>query len=69
MSLDELIGPDHVCRVIAAFVATLDLAGLGGIKACIKACIKARIKARIKGAGRPPYDPADLLALHLRMAT
>jgi len=53
VSLDELIGPDHVCRVIAAFVATLDLAHLGFTK------------ARLKTTGRPPYDPADLLALYL----
>lgn len=53
VSLDELIGPDHVCRVIAAFVSTLDLVGLGFTK------------ARAKATGRPPYDPADLLALYL----
>ncbi|HET8870695.1 MAG TPA: IS1182 family transposase [Aquabacterium sp.] len=53
VSLDELIGPDHVCRVITAFVTTLDLAGLGFTK------------ARTKATGRPPYDPADLLALYL----
>ncbi len=53
VSLDELIGPDHVCRVIAAFVATLDLADLGFTK------------ARAKATGRPPYDPRDLLALYL----
>ena len=53
VSLDDLIGADHVCRVIAAFVAMLDLAALGFTK------------ARIKATGRPPYDPADLLALYL----
>lgn len=53
VSLDELIGPDHVCRVIAAFIGTLDLAALGFTK------------ARAKATGRPPYDPADLLALYL----
>ncbi|MCX2865855.1 transposase, partial [Paucibacter sp. PLA-PC-4] len=53
VSLDELIGPEHVCRVIAAFVARLDLAALGFAR------------ARTKATGRPPYDPADLLMLYL----
>jgi transposase len=53
VSLDELIGPDHVCRVIAAFVQRLDLAALGFAR------------ARPKATGRPPYDPADLLMLYL----
>lgn len=53
VSLDELIGRDHVCRVIAAFVASLSLDELGFAR------------ARTKATGRPPYDPADLLALYL----
>lgn len=53
VSLDELIGAEHVCRVIAAFVQRLDLAALGFAR------------ARTKGTGRPPYDPADLLMLYL----
>ena len=53
VSLDELIGPEHVCRVIAAFVARLDLKALGFSR------------ARSKPTGRPPYDPADLLMLFL----
>lgn len=53
VSLDDLIGADHACRVIAAFVAMLDLTALGFTK------------ARVKATGRPPYDPADLLALYL----
>jgi len=53
VSLDELIGPEHVCRVIAAFVAKLDLKALGFARASSKA------------TGRPPYDPADLLMLYL----
>lgn len=53
VSLDELIGPDHMCRVIGAFVGSLDLAALGFAK------------ARAKATGRPPYDPADLLMLYL----
>jgi len=53
VSLDELIGPEHVCRVIAAFVARLDLKELGFAR------------AHSKATGRPPYDPADLLMLYL----
>ncbi|MDC6171472.1 transposase, partial [Paucibacter sp. XJ19-41] len=53
VSLDELIGPEHVCRVIAAFVARLDLKALGFAR------------AHSKATGRPPYDPADLLMLYL----
>lgn len=53
VSLDELIGQNHVCRVIAAFVGSLDLVALGFTK------------ARAKATGRPPYDPADLLTLYL----
>lgn len=53
VSLDELIGPEHVCRVIAAFVGRLDLQALGFAR------------ARTKATGRPPYDPADLLMLYL----
>lgn len=33
VSLDELLGPEHVCRVIAAFVARLDLKALGFARA------------------------------------
>lgn len=53
VSLDELIGAEHICRVIAAFVARLDLNVLGFAR------------ARAKATGRPPYDPADLLMLYL----
>jgi transposase len=53
VSLDELMPEDHVCRVIDAFVESLDLAELGFGK------------ARPAGTGRPPYDPADLLKLYL----
>ena len=45
--LDELVPGDHVCRVIDAFVESLDLIELGFGK------------ARPAGTGRPPYDPAD----------
>ncbi len=53
VSLDELIPDDHLARVIAAYVARLDLVALGFAKAVTKA------------TGRPPYDPADLLKLYL----
>jgi len=53
LSLDELVPGEHVCRVIEAFVAQLDLSTLGFSKALPAA------------TGRPPYDPADLLKLYL----
>lgn len=53
VSLDELIRADHLCRVIDAFVARLDLGQLGFAKASPAA------------TGRPPYDPADLLKLYV----
>jgi transposase len=53
VSLDELVPEDHVCRVIDAFIESLDLAELGFGK------------ARSAGTGRPPYDPADLMKLYL----
>ena len=53
VALDELVPEEHVCRVIDAFVESLDLAELGFGK------------ARPAGTGRPPYDPADLLKLYL----
>lgn len=53
VTLDEVLPPDHVCRVIDAFVGQLDLAGLGFGKAIPAA------------TGRPPYDPADLLKLYV----
>jgi transposase len=51
--LDDLVPEDHAVRVIDAFVAGLDLAGLGFAK------------AEPAATGRPPYDPADLLKLYL----
>lgn len=51
--LDDLIEPDNPVRVIDAFVAGVDLAALG-----FRYVEPAR-------AGRPPYDPADLLKLYL----
>ncbi|WP_405228431.1 IS1182 family transposase [Lentisalinibacter sediminis] len=52
-SLDELVGDDHVCRVIEAFVEGLELGEMGFSRACPSA------------TGRPPYDPADLLKLYI----
>jgi transposase len=53
VSLDELLPEDHVCRVIDAFVGSLDLVQLGFSK------------AQAAATGRPAYDPADLLKLYL----
>lgn len=52
-SLDEQVGADHPVRVIDAFVAALDLAGLGFSKVAAEE------------TGRPPYRPGDLLKLYL----
>jgi len=51
--LDDLVPQEHLARVIDAFVARLDLAGLGFGK------------AEPAATGRPPYDPGDLLKLYL----
>ena len=51
--LDDLIGGDHFCRVIDAFVGRLDLQALGFERA---------VAAE---TGRPGYDPRDLLKLYL----
>ena len=51
--LDDLVPAEHVVRVIDAFVARLDLVGLGFGK------------AEPAATGRPPYDPGDLLKLYL----
>ena len=52
--VEDYVGPDNPVRAIEAFVATLDLAGLG-----------FRHAGRGAGVGQPPYDPADLLKLYL----
>jgi transposase len=52
-TLDELIPTDHVCRVIEAFVAKLEVAVLGFER------------AEPAETGRPGYDPRDLLKLYL----
>ncbi len=51
--LDDLIGAENPVRVIDAFVAALDLSGLGFSK------------AESQATGRPPYDPGDLLKLYV----
>ena len=53
VTLDELIPHDHICRVIAAFVGGIDMAGLGFER------------AEAAETGRPGYDPRDLLQLYL----
>jgi hypothetical protein len=50
-TLDEVVPPEHVCRVIDAFVDGLDLLRLGFDRAAAA------------DTGRPPYEPADLLKL------
>jgi len=53
LTLDELIAPDHICRVIEAFVGRLPMAKLGFVR------------AEPAETGRPGYDPGDLLKLYL----
>jgi transposase len=53
VALDDLIGGDHFCRVIDAFVGRLDMLALGFERA---------VAAE---TGRPGYDPRDLLKLYL----
>lgn len=53
VALDDLIGADHFCRVIEAFVGRLDFVALGFERA---------VAAE---TGRPGYDPRDLLKLYL----
>lgn len=53
IALDDLVPADHVCRVIDAFVGSLDVTapGFG--------------RAEAADTGRPGYDPRDLLKLYL----
>jgi len=51
--LEDYIGPENPVRFLDAFVASLDLHGLGFAK------------AQVASTGRPPYDPAILLKLYL----
>lgn len=53
VSLDELIGDDHLVRVIDLWVDRVEVGRLGFAR------------AQPKHTGRPPYDPADLLKLYL----
>lgn len=53
VALDDLIGDDHFCRVIDAFVDRLDFGELGFER------------AEAAETGRPGYDPRDLLKLYL----
>ena len=51
--LDDYISGDSICRVIAAYVSSLDMAALG---------FKY---AQTKETGRPPHNPASMLMLYL----
>ena len=51
--LDDYISRDNICRVIMAFVNSLDLTSMGFKYAVTK------------GNGRPPYNPATLLMLYI----
>jgi transposase len=51
--LDDLVPPDHMCRVIDAFVERLDMEKLGFER------------AQPAETGRPGYDPRALLKLYL----
>jgi transposase len=51
--LDDMVPPEHLVRVIDAFVSRLDRVALGFGK------------AEPASTGRPPYDPGDLLKLYL----
>jgi transposase len=53
VALDDLVPADHMCRVVDAFVASLDVARLGFGR------------AHAADTGRPGYDPRDLLKLYL----
>ena len=53
VALDDLVPTDHVCRVIEAFVESLDFRKLGFVR------------AEAADTGRPGYDPRDLLKLYL----
>ena len=53
MCIDDYIESDSICRVIAAYVGSLDMAVLG---------FKY---AQTKDTGRPPHDPTSMLMLYL----
>ena len=51
--LDDYIDGDNICRIIAAYVGSLDIVALG---------FKY---AEPKSTGRPPHNPASMLMLYL----
>lgn len=53
VALDDLVPPDHMCRVIDDFVERLAMSQLGFER------------AEAADTGRPGYDPRDLLKLYL----
>jgi transposase len=53
VSLDQYVDENNLCRVIDAFVNSLDLKELG---------FKY---SELKSTGRPPYDPADMMKLYI----
>jgi transposase len=53
LCLEDLIPADHACRVIDAFVGSLDLSELGFVR------------SQAANTGRPGYAPGDLLRLYL----
>lgn len=53
VTLDELIPPDHLCRVIEAFVGGVEMSAL------------QFVRSEPAETGRPGYDPRDLLKLYL----
>jgi len=53
LCLDDYIPQNSICRIIAAFVGSLDLLAMG---------FKY---AETKGNGRPPYNPAAMLMLYI----
>lgn len=53
LCLEDLVSTDHACRVIDAFVESLDMARLGFTR------------SSPASTGRPGYDPRDLLRLYL----
>ena len=53
--IDDYIEEENLVRFIEAFVALLDMTLLGFVH------------AKTKTTGRPPYNPADLLKLYIRL--
>src|SRR5882724_5472603 len=52
--IEDYVGPENPVRAVEAYVASLDVIGLG-----------FRDVGSEGGAGQPPYNPADLLKLYL----